>query len=1168
MKTALLRFVAIVTIILPAAAPRAQETDLLRLNPKRATRAQWNRLVDFLDRQSRNSPKSTTGQMSEIRSLIINGNKITTVVYNYGNITRPETLPNVADLVWNRLGYGYEFDPLVAARVKSEQGDSVWMLDDGMYTPTQGAYAKDGSLKWGWLPKPGYAAPGQPDIAAWSHRSDVGGDLTRKPHSWPESWYNATLGRYVWPAFLGNDATSPDEEVYFVCDDYTNAKWKDKYRPFPGDSTRLGLGLDLECRFFQFNNPLAEDIIFLVYRVTNRSPKTIGPVYFGMFGDPHIGGANDYLDDLAFFIPPKGPLADPYPQRARSMVYAWDANGVGDGGLIPGYFGFKFLESPTNSDNGKDDDDDGIIDESPFNDAGVFIDGVTIPVTSGIADTAKYIALYGRPKPRWSGDEDGDWRLEKDDVGLDGIPGTGDFGEGNGKPDIGYDANGNLTSEPNFGVRDVHESDQIGLTSFHAQLADFPNFPVNDVLFTQELSSDSIAIDQELFNTPGDNEFLYGSGPFTLAPGATQRFSIALLMGKDLNDLLLNAETAQRVLEANYQFAQPPPKPRVRVVPGDGRVTLYWDNVAETSLDPLTGTQDFEGYKIYRSEDYTFSDVYTITDANGTPFLGNPLMGADGKRAQFDLVNKWSGLAPVEYLGRGVRYFLGSNTGLVHEYVDSTVTNGKTYYYGVASYDHGFDSLGIALPPTESQIAIIKDPITGDMRYDVNTVTVTPGPLPSGQSKAVVSNNFTAQRVLGNATGTIRLKVMDDLAVVDGAVYNINFRASTTNVLYDVLTVTPVTESFVSRDTFFVPLAHTNLNVDGFTLRDVAGNTVNPLLYRLDPSNGRIRAAAAGNLATGAVYTASYTYFPIYGSNRLGNEDDNPVFDGLRVHVIDAPLGIDSLGSGWLIRSASNLEGTVGRPVIGLSTNPLRPAPIDIQIRWNRTDTSATGKWLFPGDTLLNYLGAKVVVCPFKIVDVTDTSSVRVVVYKAESDSIWRPGREMVFVTPRKFSPSQTPVPVLFAVTFVTPAGGPPVLPTAGDIFEARTTKPFVAGDQFTFTSTASRFDAATARSDLDRICVVPNPYVAYSKVEQPGPNATRRGNATLQFRNLPQKCTIRIYTLVGELVDTIVKDDRNSYADWQLLSYEGNRLAYGVYIYHVEVPGVGQKIGRFALIK
>jgi hypothetical protein len=55
---------------------------------------------------------------------------------------------------------------------------------------------------------------------------------------------------------------------------------------------------------------------------------------------------------------------------------------------------------------------------------------------------------------------------------------------------------------------------------------------------------------------------------------------------------------------------------------------------------------------------------------------------------------------------------------------------------------------------------------------------------------------------------------------------------------------------------------------------------------------------------------------------------------------------------------------------------------------------------------------------------------------------------------------------------------------------------------------------------------------------------------------------------MVGELVDTIVKNDANGFAEWNILSYEGQRLAYGVYIFHVDAPGVGQKIGRFALIK
>ncbi len=1165
MKKTMIMLLAFLAIVVLRTAATAQEIDWKTFDPKRATPDEWQRVLSFMEQNERRLAK-TTGEAREIRSLIIRGNKITTVVYNYGSITRPNTLGNVADLVWNRLGYGFEFTPLVGATVTDTSGRQVSILNDGMWLANQGGYSPDNTVKWGWLPKAGYAASGQNDIAAWSHRSDVGGDLTRRPHSWPESWYNQTLGRYVWPAFLGNDATAPDEEAYFVVDDYTNAKYP--YYPFPDDSSKRGLGLDMECRFFQFNNPLAEDIIFLVYRVTNKSPKTINKVYFGMYGDPHVGGPADYGDDLAYFIPPRGVLADPFPQRARSMVYAWDDNGTGDGGLTCGYFGFKFLESPTNSANGRDDDDDGINDESPFNDAGFYIDGVTFPLNTGIEDTIKYIKVFGKIKARWAGDEDGDWDPEKDDVGIDGIAGTGDFGEGNKKPDIGYDANGILVSEPHFGIRDVDESDQIGLTSFNAlgYTNGVPNVPKNDVFFYQLLSSDSIAIDQVLFRTPSDNIFLYGSGPFPLAPGGTQRFSIALMMGENLPDLLLNAETAQRVLEANYLFAQPPPKPNVRAIPGDRKVTLYWDAAPEIAVDPLTATQDFEGYKIYRSEDYTFSDVYTITDANGAAFLPNAMIDATGQRAQFDLVNEWSGLHPVEYIGRGVKYNLGNNSGLVHEFVDSTVTNGKTYYYAVASYDHGFDSLGVQLPPTESQIAITKDPVTGVLSFDQNTVSAVPGPLPSGQTKAIVDNDFMPRRVKGISTGSMTVKVMEDVAVLDGAQYNIDFRTAASKVVYDIQSLTFHTDNFISRDTVFVPLSRKNLITSTVTVKDAAGATVNPSLYRIDVPGGRIRGVAPGNLPANAAFSITYQYYTVFESNRLAAEDDNAVFDGMRVYVKDVPLGIDSANSGWASKNNTSLTARVHK-TIALPTAPFRPAPLDFQIQWNRTDTTANGKWAFPGDTLLNNSGRRVVVCPFRIINVTDTSTIRVLVDKAQTDSMWRPGREIVIVTPPKYAP-QSPIPVLVSVTFSATPGQALVLPTQGNVFEVKTSKPFAAGDQYTFTSTSSKFDAARATNALDQIRVVPNPYVGYSDIEQPGASSIRRGENKLQFRNLPPKCTIRIYSLVGELVDTIVKDDGNSYVDWQLLSYEGQRLAYGVYIYHVDVPGVGEKIGRLALIK
>ncbi len=1162
-RTALL--FSLVLLLAAASAARAQQVDWKNFHPHKVDPQTAARLMEEYGRMMEDALAKIEGDPREEKSLIINGNKITTIVYNTGTITRPNTLYNTADLVWNRLGYGFEFTPIVGGEVIDADGRTVHILNDGMYLQSEGDYDPNGVIRWGWLPKPGYAAP-EPnrDIASWSARSAVGGDLTRRPPSWPESWYNPILGRYVWPAYLGNDASSPDEEVYFVTDDYSNAEFK--YFPFPDDSSKRGLGLDLECRFFQFNNPLAEDIIFLVYRVTNRSPKTLDKVYFGMYGDPHIGGGTfDFGDDLAYFIPPTGPRAEGYAQRARNMVYAWDNDNKGEGGIVPGYFGFKFLESPTHSSDGVDNDDDGIVDESPFNDAGDYIDGTIIPLTAGIADTAKYLAVYGSIKPRWSGDENGNWDAEKHDTGLDGLPGTGDFGEGNGKPDVGV-VDGNITAEPQFGIRDVNESDQIGLTSFWALPYGGVNYPSQDELFWGYLAQDTIAIDQELFSTPGDNIFLYGSGPFRLEPGATQRFSIALMMGENLNDLLLNSETAQRILEANYQFAQPPPKPVVRAVPGDGRVTLYWDNLAEETIDPLTGTKDFEGYKIYRSEDYTFADVYKVTDANGNAFLGVPMVGADGRAAQFDVVNTWSGLHPIEYQGRGVKYQLGSNSGLVHEYVDSTVTNGKTYYYAVASYDHGFDSLGISLPPSESQISIKRDAVTGALTLDVNTAAITPGPLASGIKAAQVSNNFAPTRVAGNATGELKVGVLDNYQVINGGKYDIHFLDDGGKVKYNVESNEPLSETVVTNDTFFIPLTRKNIINTDFTLLEARGAVVDPARYQLDAAAGRIRGAYPGALPVDGSFTARYLYYAVYLSDRVQGEDDNPVFEGMRIYVTEDPLGVDSLTSGWLGATTSTMDYLVQKPQ-GLPSSPFIPAPIDLEIRWNRTDTTANGKWMYPGDTLLNNQGRKVVVCPFKVVNVTDTSKVRVLIDRATTDSLWRPGREIIALTPPNYAP-QTGNPKMVGVLYNWPAAGDRTLPTEGNVFKVNSTKPFVAGDSYTFSTTAAAFDPGTATSALDKIYVVPNPYVAYSDFEGPGSNPTLRGDRRLQFRNLPPTCTVRIFTMTGELVDTIYKDDTNSYVNWGILSYEGQRLAYGVYIYHVDVPGVGEKIGRFALIK
>jgi hypothetical protein len=53
-------------------------------------------------------------------------------------------------------------------------------------------------------------------------------------------------------------------------------------------------------------------------------------------------------------------------------------------------------------------------------------------------------------------------------------------------------------------------------------------------------------------------------------------------------------------------------------------------------------------------------------------------------------------------------------------------------------------------------------------------------------------------------------------------------------------------------------------------------------------------------------------------------------------------------------------------------------------------------------------------------------------------------------------------------------------------------------------------------------------------------------------------------------LVSTIEHNSviTNGTADWNLLSQDQLDVAYGIYIYHIDAPGIGEKIGRFAVIK
>lgn len=97
--------------------------------------------------------------------------------------------------------------------------------------------------------------------------------------------------------------------------------------------------------------------------------------------------------------------------------------------------------------------------------------------------------------------------------------------------------------------------------------------------------------------------------------------------------------------------------------------------------------------------------------------------------------------------------------------------------------------------------------------------------------------------------------------------------------------------------------------------------------------------------------------------------------------------------------------------------------------------------------------------------------------------------------------------------------------------------------------------DLPTAVNALDTIGIVPNPYYAYATYEQ------SQIDNRVKITNLPQKCTISIFGLDGTLIRKVNRDDASvtSY-DWDLKNDAGIPIASGLYIIHINAPGIGER--------
>ena len=283
-------------------------------------------------------------------------------------------------------------------------------------------------------------------------------------------------------------------------------------------------------------------------------------------------------------------------------------------------------------------------------------------------------------------------------------------------------------------------------------------------------------------------------------------------------------------------------------------------------------------------------------------------------------------------------------------------------------------------------------------------------------------------------------------------------------------------------------------------------------------------------------------------TSMLGSDRPSPPFDGMVAFIDnDTLVKIIYSQSGWLT-GHSNLDF---RPQPNTKSRGL-PAAADYEVRFYDHVTDTT---IFD-DLPIN----------FEVWNLTGGYQADVFINDYDASGSLTVGDKITVVEylagERKYA---------WDIRYYAPKdGSDPVEPEPGDVYRFRTTKPFYQDDYFAFSTKAARMDENKLKNELDKIAVVPNPYIAAASWERKNRYQSGRGERKIDFIHLPPVCTIRIYTVSGALVKTIYHNNalQDGSHSWNLVSEDGMDIAYGLYIYHVDVPGMGSHIGKFAVVK
>jgi len=699
--------------------------------------------------------------------------------------------------------------------------------------------------------------------------------------------------------------------------------------------------------------------------------------------------------------------------------------------------------------------------------------------------------------------------------------------------------------------------------------ADGSPYTYNGVPTKYVAAGDPVGNTGDLDFSPADRRFMQSTGPITFSPGDSVEILAAIIVGDGTNRkssisvMKYYDVFAQKAYDDNFQVANAPAAPIVTASSTNGTITLRWTDASEVDH----GDYPFEGYTVYQgvspSGPWTVVNNFAVLNATIKDEVIDPSSGQTETR----VVKLANDNTLQRYITLREDYILGE-----------PLRNTTQYFYKIGAYSYDPTKLPKMLESVTGLSVVPQAPNAGEQFTWALTDTI-PVTHATGRSNGYVTPYVVEPRLL---TGHV-YKVIFTEDEDAGFVWSLVDSTADTTLVVDQTNQSddgdyPILDGFHlrvagpslrGRSTRYTSASPLNVSQ---VLRDAIPDSVlGPLR---DYYGGRWLTGGGpqfGELQNGAVYLGNR--IPHKGSTLL--PDEYPIVQ-LRFRPMQSFT--DLTDDGYY---------TPGEPYV-----------VD--------DTTLTQKaFMYLNDTLVPSGYEGIYRVPFTAWDVTDAASPRqlnVAVRDRDGNhqwDIWNVAKGAdTLVLPNKGDVTENYIYILNTSydtthygdgtgTTIDAMNGPDgeVVDAAWmlsiydrgimtDTFVNKTYSGMLAeqctyqltpwrinlpADTFRFVATSAGQTATGA--DLAAINVVPNPYYLI------GPYDPAPTNRNIYFQHLPTECTISIYNLAGDLVKQITRNDpTSSITAWDVMTENNLPVASGIYIWVVEAPGFGQRIGKMAV--